>query len=195
MRTFTIMVRGVIRYLCPDTNPLRRPIDRLHVRLMVALGVIFLVVAPIAVVLVARLADHAGLRAERLQANTRIRVQAAVLAASSAATRTGIGDTTRISWHDPAGRAHHATVPTSANDVPGGHRAIWIERTGQLTSPPRRHAQTIADSSMAAVTALTLLALAHSAARAFVDRRLDRRRLELWEREWAAVAPRWTGLP
>jgi hypothetical protein len=195
MRTFTITVLGVIRYLRPDTNPLRRPIDRLHVRLMVALGVIFLVLAPITVIVVARLADHAGLRAERQQASTRVRVQAAVLSGTPAATRTGIGDTTRISWHDPAGRAHRATVPAAASDAPGGHRAIWIERDGRLTSSPRRHAQTVADSSMAAVTALTLLALAHSAARSFVDRRLDRRRLDLWAREWTAVAPRWTGLP
>jgi hypothetical protein len=195
MRTFTIMVLGVIRYLRPDANPLRRPIDRLHVRLLVILGVIFLILAPVMVVLVARLADHAGLRAERRQASTRVRVQAAVLAASPALTRTGIGDTTRIAWHDPAGRTHRATVPSASSDVPGGHRAIWIERDGRLTTPPRRHTQTIADSSMAALTALTLLALAHSAARTIVDRRLDRRRLDLWEREWTAVAPRWTGLP
>jgi hypothetical protein len=196
MRTFTIHLLGVIRYLRPDRNPLRRPIDRLHVRLTVALAVLFLVLTPVAVALTARLADHAGLRAEREQANARRSVNATVLVASPSVSRTGFGENTRIGWRDTAGRDHTAIVPAATNEHPGSHRTIWVDRSsGQLTMHPRRHAQTVADSVMAGLTTLTLLALAHSAARAIVDRRLDRRRLALWEREWAAVAPRWTGLP
>lgn len=195
MRTFTIKLLGVIRYLRPDRNPLRRPVDRTHARLMIALGVLFLVLAPLVVVVTARVAGGAGARAERLQAHTRHKVDAVVIDASPTGSRGVLDQAVRIGWRDTAGVRHSAVVPSTGSEPVGTHRSIWIDRAGRLTSHPRKHSQTIADSVMAAVTALTLIGLLHSAARTVVDRRLERRRLELWEREWAAVAPRWTGLP
>jgi hypothetical protein len=195
MRTFTIKLLGVIRYLRPDRNPLRRPVDRTHARLLIVLGMLFLVVAPLAVVVTASVAGSAGVRAERLQARTRHRVDAVVIDASPTGSRGVLDQAVRIGWRDTAGIRHSAVVPTPGGEPVGTHRSVWIDRAGGLTSHPRKHSQTIADSIMAAVTALTLIALLHSAARTLIDRRLERRRLALWEREWAAVAPRWTGLP
>jgi hypothetical protein len=192
MRTFTIQLLGVIRYLRPDGNLLRRPVDRAHVRALVTLGLLFLVLAPLVAVVTARLAGSAGLRAERLQTRTREHVSAVVLDASP----TGMLDqTVRIGWHDASGATRTAVVPSTGGEAAGAHRSVWIDRAGRLTTHPRKHSQTVADSVMAALTAVTLLGLLHSAARTLIDRRLERRRLELWEREWAAVAPRWTGLP
>ncbi|MCW2859841.1 MAG: hypothetical protein JWP48_1549 [Actinoallomurus sp.] len=195
MRTFTIQLLGVVRYLRPDRNPLRRPIDRVHVRLVLVLGSLFLILAPLTVVVTARLAGNAGLRAERVQSRTRHRADAVVVDDSPNGSRGVLDETVRIGWRDPAGAAHTAVVPTVEGDTVGTHRSIWIDQPGRLTTRPRKHSQTIADSVMAALTAVTLLGLAHSAARTLIERRLDRRRLELWEREWVAVAPRWTGLP
>jgi hypothetical protein len=195
MRTFMIQLLGVIRYLRPDRNPLRRPIDRAHVRLVLVLGSLFLILAPLTVVMTARLAGGAGLRAERVQAHTRHQADAVVIDDSPTGSRGVLDETVRIGWRDPAGASHTAIVPTSEGDTVGAHRSIWIDQSGRLTTRPRKHSQTIADSVMAALTAVTLLGLVHSAARTLIERRLDRRRLELWEREWAAVAPRWTGLP
>jgi hypothetical protein len=195
MRTFTIQLLGVVRYLRPDRNPLRRPIDRAHVRLVLALGLLFLVLAPLTVVLTVRVAGSAGLRAERLQARSRHRVEAVVVDASPTGSRGVLDETVRIRWRDTAGVYHTALVPAAGDGAVGTRRTIWTDRDGRITTRPRRHSQTVADSVMAALTAVTLLGLLHSAARTLVDRRLERRRMELWEREWAAVAPRWTGLP
>jgi hypothetical protein len=192
MRTFTIQLVGVIRYLRPDGNLLRRPVDRTHVRAMVTLCLLFLVLAPLAAVVTARLAGSAGLRAERLQAHTRHQVNAVVLDVSPKGV---LDQTVRIGWHDASGAVHTAVVPNNAGTAVGSHRSVWVDQAGVLTSRPRKHSQTVADSVMAALTAVTLLGLLHSAARTLIDRRLERRRLELWEREWASVAPRWTGLP
>jgi hypothetical protein len=192
MRTFTIQLLGVIRYLRPDGNLLRRPVDRTHVRAMVTLCLLFLVLAPLVAVVTARLAGNAGLRAERLPSHTRHQVNAVVLGVSPKGV---LDQTVRIGWHDASGAAHTAVVPNNGSAAAGAHRSVWIDRAGALTSRPRKHSQTVADSVMAALTAVTLLGLLHSAARTLIDRRLERRRLELWEREWAAVAPRWTGLP
>ncbi|GAB2864604.1 hypothetical protein GCM10027176_78020 [Actinoallomurus bryophytorum] len=192
MRTFTIQLLGVVRYLRPDGNLLRRPVDRTHVRAMVTLCLLFLVLAPLVAFVTARLAGNAGLRAERLQSHTRHQVSAVVLDVSPKGV---LDQTVRIGWHDASGGAHTAVVPNNGNSAVGAHRSVWVDRAGALTSRPRKHSQTVADSVMAALTAVTLLGLLHSAARTLIDRRLERRRLELWEREWAAVAPRWTGLP
>jgi hypothetical protein len=195
VRTFTIQILGVIRYLRPGRNPLRRPIDRVHTRVIAVLGALFLLLAPLAVTATAHVVGAAGLRAERLQAHARHRADATVVGTSPAATSTGFNDTTRIRWRDAAHVAHTAAVPTGGDDRAGAHRSIWIDPTGRLTTHPHTHAQTIADTVMAVLSALTVLTLLHSAAYTLIDRRLDRRRLDLWEREWAAVAPRWTGLP
>jgi hypothetical protein len=195
MRTFTIQLMGVIRYLRPDRNPLRRPIDRAHVRIMIALGILFLVLAPLAVVVTAGVTGGAGVRAERVQARSRHLVTAVVVDPAPAGSRGVLDQTVRIAWRDTGGRAHTAVVPTGSGERLGAHRSVWIDGAGRLTTHPRRHSQTVADSIMAALTAVTLLGLLHSAARTLIDRRLDRRRLELWEREWASVASRWTGLP
>jgi hypothetical protein len=195
MRTFTIRLLGVIRYLRPDGNPLRRPVDRAHVRMVIALGLLFVVLAPLSVIVTARVAGAAGLRAERVQARTRHQVVAAVVDTSPTGSRGVLDETVRIGWHDPAGGYHTAVVPATGGEVLGAHRTVWIDRAGRLTTHPRKHSQTVADSVMAALTAVTLLALLLSAARMLIESRLDRRRFALWEREWAAVAPRWTGLP
>lgn len=195
MRTFTITLLGVIRYLRPDRNPLRRPVDRTHARLVLALGLLFLVLAPLSVIVTANVAGSAGLRAERVQARTRHKVEAVVIDASPKGSRSVLDQAVRIGWHDTAGVSHSAVVPATGAEPVGTRRSVWIDHAGRLTSHPRKHSQTVADSVMAALTALTLVGLLHSAARTLVDRRLERRRLEMWEREWAAVAPRWTGLP
>jgi hypothetical protein len=195
MRPFTIQLLGVIRYLRPDRNPLRRPIDRLHVRITLALGVLFLVLVPIVIMMTARVAGNAGVRAEHSQARARHLVTAVVVDPAPTGSRGVLDETVRIGWRDLAGKPHTAVVPTAGGERLGAHRSVWIDRSGRLTTHPRRHSQTVADSVMAALTAVTLLGLLHSASRTLVDRRLERRRLELWEREWLAVAPRWTGLP
>src|SRR3954469_4806487 len=159
MRTFTIQLMGVIRYLRPDRNPLRRPIDRTHIRVTIALGVLLLVLAPLTVLVTARLAGNAGVRAEHVQSRTRHQVTAVVVDTAPTGTRGVLDETVRIGWRDAAGKTHTAGVPTTGNERLGAHRPIWIDRAGRLTTHPRRHSQTVADSVMAALTAVTLLGL------------------------------------
>lgn len=193
MRTFMTNLLGLIRYARPDHNPLRRPIDRMHTRLLTVLGVLFLLLVPFAATGTAHLVARGGLRAERIQAQTRHQVAATVVGPESATPGAELGGTTRIMWHEPGGRILTSVVPSGGDDRPGAHRAIWVDRSGHLTTQPRRHSQTIAASIVAALTVVVLLSLLHSIACTIVDRRLDRRRLAQWEEEWSTVAPRWTG--
>lgn len=195
MRALKVRVLGLIRYLRPDHNPLRRPVDRTHTRLVVALAAFFLITAAIVTAVTVRLVEGAGLGAERQQAQTRHRADAVVIDTTSAASRNGLRKNTRLSWRDSVGAVHTGTVMQSDDDRVGAHRTVWIGQGGGLTGHPRTHAQTVTDTTLAALSALTTLLIVHLGAYTAANRRLDRRRLALWETEWTAVAPRWTGRP
>lgn len=197
MHSFKIKVLGLIRYLRPDDNPLRRPLDRVHARLIVGLTLLFVLTGVIVAAVTIDLVDHAGLRAEHLQAKTRHSVSATVVRTSRAGdtVQPGLTRDTRIRWVDRAGHAHTGSVAPTDRDRVGGHREIWIDRAGSLVGHPRTHHQTLTDTMLAALAALAALGMLHSAVYAIVLRRIDRRRLAMWEREWVTIAPRWTGRP
>src|SRR5690349_2793090 len=111
MRTFLINLLGVIRLVRPDRNPLRRRIDRVQTRLITALGVLFLILAPIAATTTAHVVGRAGVRAEHLQAQTHHRVEAVVLGGSSPTAGSGFSGTTRVMWRDVKGAERTAAVP------------------------------------------------------------------------------------
>jgi hypothetical protein len=193
MRALTIQVLGFIRYLRPDRNPLRRPLDRLHSRLVAALATTFLITGVIASALMIYFVGGAGLRAELHQARTRHQVDAVVTATGAAASRNGVEQETRLRWSDGTGRFHTGGVVPAGDDRVGARRRVWIDQAGDLAARPRTHAQTLTDTTLAVFAALTSLAILHAGAYAAVNRRLERRRMALWEDAWAATAPRWTG--
>ncbi|MEV0400985.1 hypothetical protein [Actinoallomurus sp. NPDC050550] len=193
MRALTIQVLGCIRYLRPDRNPLRRPVDRVHARLVAVLAAVFLVTGVIAALLMIHFVGGAGLRAEHHQARARYQVDALVTATGTAASRNGIGQETRLRWQDRTGGVHTGTVVPTGDDRVGVHRQVWINQKGHLTARPRTHAQTLTDTTLAVFAALTSLTILHAGVYAAVNRRLERRRMALWEDAWAATAPRWTG--
>ena len=193
MRALKIQVLGCIRYLRPDRNPLRRPLDRAHSRLVAALAALFLITGVIASALMIHFVGGAGRWAEHHQARTRYQVDAVVTATGAAASRNGVEQETRLSWRDRTGRYHTGTVVPNNDDRVGAHRRIWIGRTGELTARPRTHAQTLTDTTLAVFATLTSLAILHAGVYTAVNRRFERRRMALWEEEWTATAARWTG--
>lgn len=195
MHALKIQVLGVVRYLHPDDNPLRRPLDRTHTRLVLGLVTLFVITAAVLSMITVGLVYDAGLRTEHRQAHTRHRTEAVVADTSATASRNGLTRSTRITWRDGAGRTHSGNVAQSEDDRVGAHRTVWIDRSGALTAHPRTHPQTVTDTTLAVLSALTTLLIVHFGGYVLVNRRLERRRLALWEGEWATVAPRWTGRP
>lgn len=195
MRALKIQVLGVIRYLRPDGNPLRRPLDRTHTRLVLGLVALFVITAAVLSTVTVRLVYGAGLSAEHRQAQARHRTDAVVVGTTAAASRDGLAKNTRLSWQDGTGHTRTGSVAQSQDDRVGAHRTVWIDRSGALAARPRTHVQTVTDTTLAALSALTTLLIVHFGGYVLVNRRLERRRLALWEGEWATVAPRWTGRP
>jgi hypothetical protein len=197
VHSLKIKVLGVVRYLRPDDNPLRRPLDRAHARLIVGLTALFVLAGAIVVAVTVNLVDHAGLRAEKEQAHTHHSVEATVLRAMRPGDfpQPGTSEDTRIRWVDRHGGVHTGNVPPSEGDRVGGHRQVWTDRSGELAARPRTHHQTQTDTVLAALATLAVLGMLHAAAYSIALRRIDRRRLAMWEREWVTTAPRWTGRP
>lgn len=192
IRTRTL---GMIRYLRPDHNPLRRPVDRTHSRLVIACAAAMMTAGPLVATTVGHAAYDAGLRTERHQAATRHPVEATVLSAPSGDFRLGANQKTVVRWRDATGAPRSGAVPMRGGDEPGVHRTIWLDQAGRTTSQPNPHIHTVVDAIATSATSVSALCLLLAMTYLIFERRLDRRRSASWEQEWVSVAPRWTGRP
>jgi hypothetical protein len=195
VRHAKIQILGLIRYLRPDHNPLRRPLDRVHSRVVIAIIASFLVAGPLAAATVADVTYGVGVRAERRQADTRDQIYATVLSTSSVVSRSGADQTTQVRWRDATGNLRFGVASRRSGDRAGARRKIWLDQAGRATTRPRTRTQTVAEAALASFGSLGALCLLLAAAYALIDHRLDHRRFAVWEREWTTIAPRWTGRP
>jgi hypothetical protein len=70
---------------------------------------------------------------------------------------------------------------------------IWINAFGAVADPPPDHREIVGDVCIAAAVTCLASLLLLLASEALARRALDRRRLRMWEAEWRATEPRWTG--
>lgn len=177
-----------------DRNPMRRRVDRVETWTATVLLVLLLVVVPIAaVVTMARVYDN-GVRAEHHQAATRFRVTATVLTngeLTADSSGNGVGQVVTVGWHTRWGAYQRAAVPEMPGDRIGAHRRLWVTASGAVVGRPRDRAQTVSDTVLAGLFAITGATLPFVGVHSLVRRRLDRKRMAAWEADWALTAPRW----
>ena len=79
-----------------------------------------------------------------------------------------------------------------ANLAPKGSRVqAWVDAGHPVQR--RRAAQVTGDVFVAVTLAMLAAAVVLLAVMALINRILQRRRMNAWDAEWRAVAPRWTG--
>src|SRR3569833_301937 len=195
MRTIKIRIMGMIRYLRPDRNPLRRPVDRTHGVLVIACLTAMMTAGPLVATMVAGAAYHAGLRTERHQNSTRHPVAATVLSVPPGYYRFSTDQKTAVQWRDATGAPRSGTVPLRGGGEPGVHRTIWLDAAGRTISPPTTQVHTVIGAIATSATSVGALCLLLFMAYLVLEHRLDQRRSASWEKEWAVVSPRWTGRP
>ncbi|MFI9155798.1 hypothetical protein [Streptomyces sp. NPDC053367] len=175
------------------TNPLRRRDDLVEAWVVLAVWLIALVGGIVTGALVARAADasFAEQRAERTP------VRAVVLAdAPSDGPHAGtVADRVRakVRWTAPDG-----TTRTGVALVERGHRTgsavvVWQDARGTLAPEPPTSAEASVEAGLLGGAAAIAFSGTVVGAGAVVRWRLDRRRLDLWGREWELVGPRWGG--
>jgi hypothetical protein len=195
MLAITANLVGTIRYLRPDHNPLRRPIDRVHGRIVLAFVTVALIGGALIIAVVGPASYHSGLRTARLQAETRHPVPATVLSLPPAPSWAYGQQKTHVQWRDANGIRRTGTVPLRRGDQPGLRRTIWVDGTGKAVSSPNSGSHIMANAVAMAAVALLGFDILLIAFYLLIEHRLDRRRFVVWEREWLAIAPRWTGRP
>ena len=185
------------RRLWMSNNRLRRRTDRIEAWITTALIVAFLVGAPLSFIVAGRWAQQEVVREQHVQQSWH-QVAATVLETAPAQPQFMFGlpwspaVLVLAHWMGPDGRDRVGQIPVKAGTWAGRTVQVWVDRLGRPTGPPLPNsvlservvsARTFAPAGLAAL----LLVVAW-----LVRRLMDRRRLALWEADWARTGPRWT---
>jgi hypothetical protein len=187
-------VRHVLRLTRLGSGPLRRGSDRVQAlgRWLTALLVVAAI--PIGVVVGLTVAGH--LRAEATQqAADRHQLHARLLEDASTRQELTHGApktvAVRVAWTTPSGAVHEGEGTAPALAERGSSVRIWVDRAGDLASPPLGRAgvfwQALLIGGLSWLGVMGLAGLGYL----LLCRLLDRHRLRRWSAEWAEVEPVW----
>jgi len=188
-------IRGLIRWLGVDRNPLRRPADRFESAVRILLVLAFLGAGP---VLAASVGARVGALGDRqARAERAWRPATAVLLRPAPQPYYPYDGSSAFlvpaRWRLPSGAERTGLVAAPPGSPAGLRMPVWVDRAGRLTghAPVTPALVTVRVVVAGAVTlagfAVVLLLVA-----SLVRWWLDRRRMSLWALEWALVGPRWT---
>jgi hypothetical protein len=184
------------RRLGSDHNPLRRRLDRAEAWLVLAVIAAFLIMSPLVAGAVAQWV-HSDNAAARLVQRSWHQVPAVLQQATPGPLMSGNGANSWVVWA-PAlwtagGQPHAAQVPVTSGTKAGSTVPVWLDRAGDVRTPPLTAGQVGDRVLVAALIALTALAALLACLARFGRWELDRRRLASWEAAWLSVAPQWSG--
>ncbi|HTU72057.1 MAG TPA: hypothetical protein VMG38_00925 [Trebonia sp.] len=185
----------VVRGLRPDSNPLRRRIDRAEAFIFGGLLVAAATVAPIAAVQAGHVAYTDSLRVARVQEQTGHQTTAVLLAPPSTSgggysIASLVPATAR--WKTPAGTSRTGDIQVPPATAKGEHVKIWTDEAGDVTSPPATQEQAAGQGTFAAIMAVVLTLVTCFSAAGITRLIMNRRRMAAWEADWTVTAPMWT---
>ena len=175
-------------------NTLRRHVDRVEAILRLGAVVIALLMIPAAAVLGTAVRD-ASERAAAVERAELQQVRAQALEDAFAGTGVAPGQVSwpiRVGWQDVQGVEREGIADGLIGTKAGADVMIWLDRSGSIASPPRQPADSAAFGASAGLSMVMLSWLLLSGLFVLARRSLDRRRADIWEREWAEVSRRWT---
>lgn len=189
-------MRGIMRRLRPDGNPLRRTVDRVEAVVLAVLLALLLAGAPLAALAAAGQVAAGSARAERAQSGWR-QVPAVLLRnapqGSQPLGQESMMPLVRARWTAPDGTSCVGQVYAPDGAAAGTTVMIWTDRSGSLRGEPVKRGYVVAQEAIAALWAATLVAFVVAVAGFLARRALDRRRLAAWDAEWSRTGPLWTG--
>ena len=185
----------VARRLGFDHNPLRRRSDLIDGWLLPGVITAFLILGPL-VAGVAGLWVHGNSAATQRAERSWHEVQAVLLAPIPGPAMSGNGTNAWLVWA-PArwtadGRARTGIVPAPSGTSKDAVVPVWLNRAGQVQVPPLSASAVRDRMVIAALFALTSLAVLLTILAAAARWLLDRRRLAGWEADWRSVGPQWS---
>ncbi|WP_344048622.1 Rv1733c family protein [Streptomyces thermoalcalitolerans] len=96
-----------------------------------------------------------------------------------------------VRWTDPDGSVHTGRTRVPASAAPGTHVTVWTNGRGVLTSPPPSRADSTFQSVLGGLWAGAATVGVVVGGTKLARSRLERRRLDQWDEEWARVDTPW----
>jgi len=184
-----------MRGMRPDSNPLRRRIDRAETFIFGGLLLAAVTVAPVAAIQAGHVAYTDSLRVARAQERTGHQTTARLLDPPSTSaggyTVTSLVPAT-ARWTTPTGTSRTGDIQVPAASVKGEVFKIWTDAMGDVTSPPATEEQAAGQGTFAAIMAVVLTLVTCSSAVGITRMIMNRRRIAAWEADWTVTAPMWT---
>lgn len=119
-------------------------------------------------------------------------VTAATLVEDAAPAAAGATRASAVArWTAPDGTARTGRVPVTGQPRGGARVDVWTDMHRSVTTAPVSAAAARLDAVLAGVAVAAFICSLALAGRRIVGWQLDRRRSELWAREWTRVGPRW----
>ncbi|WP_159080385.1 Rv1733c family protein [Nocardia suismassiliense] len=183
------MYRRTCRRVGLDRNPMRRKEDRVQTMVGVALALVFLILVPVLVMSVGARVYHTETGVVQAKTAQLQRVEATVTETGKAPLYAPIMPA-KVRWTDADGVVHNEDYQSTTVVQPGQAVTIWRNSAGKIVEPP---SPSQALSKAVLFTTGAVLGTMAVAAGCYVALRssLDRRRLRMWEMEWATADLRW----
>ncbi|GAA3066129.1 Rv1733c family protein [Streptomyces glomeratus] len=176
-------------------NPLRRGSDRLEAWLLLGTWALVLLAGVLGGRTVAGAVAHAlaAHRAES-QAARAVLTQDAVRTPWPRSEDGGGGVWTQVRW-TASGVPHTGMAKVRPGTKAGTAVTVWTDNSGDLISRPATGDQARAQAAVVGALAGMGAAGGVLVCGRLLRRRLDRRRMEAWDREWEYVGPQWRSMP
>lgn len=170
-------------------NPLKRPSDTTEARTLLAAVALMAAGAPAAGVCTAWSVQDALLQ-QRHDRHTASAVLTGAAPAVFAYDADG-SERATVRWTAPDGSVHTGTATVRAGLPKGSTVTVWLDGRGGLTAEPAAADAAAVEGALAGGTAAGGVCVLLLGGVRLVRWRLDRRRAEEWEREWARIGPQW----
>jgi hypothetical protein len=179
-------------------NPLARPADRAEAVARLCLVTMYLVILPVVAVLGSQ-AWHGVSATLEHQQQSRHPTTAQLLEDAP-----DLGDDDQGSlmseqllvaarWVAPDGAERTGSVPAAPGEPSGDRIEIWVDQTGNVSTPPPDPASVAVPIIIATIAGALLWGGLLIAAHYTFRSRLDRHRLARWDDEWRRIEPLWSG--
>jgi hypothetical protein len=189
-------MRTTVRFWRWRRNTLKRRSDRVEAWVVLVVGVLLWLGAPVAGAVAGwTLTAHAPRPGADWHRVTAVAVQDAPTAPATGWTAVATDSTkvrTEVRYTLPDGgpaRTGEAAVP--AGTATGQHVKVWLDGHGALRNDPSDPAQTQARAVVFGLMAATVLGLLALGLQSLIVLVINRRRAVALDREWAEVGPRW----
>ncbi|MFD7995082.1 Rv1733c family protein [Streptomyces mexicanus] len=98
----------------------------------------------------------------------------------------------KVRWNAPDGSPHAGQARVRPGSAVGTRVTVWTDDRGRLTTRPATPAEARTRSVVVGVLAGAGAALVPCAAGRLLRARLERRRMDRWDAEWARFGPLWS---